>query len=104
MKKLKTNQHGHRRSPSLPLVCQRLVLWGAPVPEAGGWRAAVCGVRLRGFDDLAVLGVTGVVFTRLLGIAIPEALSGDRGTDSSRHSCQIEFFATMPRRRNTRKR
>ena len=28
-----------------------------------------------------MLGVTGVAFTALLGIAVPEVLPGDRGTD-----------------------
>ena len=42
---------------------------------------AVCGAGLWGFEDLAVSWVMGVVFTRLLAIAVLEVLSGDRGAD-----------------------
>ena len=41
-----------------------------------------CAARgLWGFEDLAVSWVMGVVFTRLLAIAVLEVLSGDRGAD-----------------------
>ena len=41
-----------------------------------------CVVRgLWGFEELAVPGVMGLAFTVLFGIAIPEVLPGDRGTD-----------------------
>jgi hypothetical protein len=36
---------------------------------------------LWGFEELAVLRLTGVVFKRLPGIAVPEVLPGERGTD-----------------------
>jgi hypothetical protein len=36
---------------------------------------------LWGLKELAVLGLTGVVFKRLPGIAVREVLPGDRGTD-----------------------
>ncbi len=41
-----------------------------------------CAVRgLWGFAQLAVPGLMGLAFAVLVGIAIPELLAGDRGTD-----------------------
>ena len=41
-----------------------------------------CAVRrLWGFEELVLPGVTGTMFTRLPGVAVPGGLSGDWGTD-----------------------